>query len=196
MIMNFKEGPKIMYDKHKAEFMKELVMMAELFGKDLTESLMELYWRALSDMSLDNYKKAISSITQTATFFPKPVDFRDAIAGDIDTKAIIAWEKVMKAKSSVGSYGSVKFDDPIIHSVISMMGGWVGLCRGEGYDSEKWQRMEFEKSYKALSKTNMQHPEHLLGASDIDNKAKGYADRIKQPMLIESPTGKQKVIEG
>ena len=184
-----------MNNDHKAEFMKEIVIMAELFSKDLTESLMELYWQALSDMSLDGYKKAINKITQTSTFFPKPVDFRNALAGDTDTKAVIAWEKVMRAKSSVGSYGSVRFDDPLIHSVISMMGGWVAVCRMEEFDSEKWQRIEFEKSYKALSKTNMNHPEFLLGASNIDNKAKGYTDRIKEPILIKSPIGQQKVIE-
>ncbi len=98
-------------------------------------------------LSLEDIKLAANQIARTATFFPKPVDFRDAIVGDVDTKAVLSWEKVMKAKSSVGSYGSVKFDDPVIHSVISMMGGWVSLCRLEGFDSEKWLRVEFEKSY-------------------------------------------------
>lgn len=176
-------------------FTEMLDFLAEGLGTDMTAVKYRFYFAALSDLSLDDIKMAANQIARTATFFPKPVDFRDAIAGDVDTKAVQAWEKVMRGKSSVGSYGSVEFDDPVIHSVISMMGGWVSVCRMEEFDSEKWQRIEFEKSYKALSKTNMKHPEYLLGANDIDNKAKGYADRIKEPMLIGTSTDKQEKIE-
>lgn len=176
-------------------FTEILDFLAEGLGTDMTAVKYRFYFAALSDLSLEDIKLAANQIARTATFFPKPVDFRNALAGDVDTKAVMAWEKVMKAKSSVGSYGSVEFDDPVIHSVISMMGGWVAVCRMEEFDSEKWQRIEFEKSYKALSKTNMQHPEYLLGASDTDNKAKGYADRIGPPILIGTPVVKQEVIE-
>lgn len=175
-------------------FTEILDFLAEGLGTDMTAVKYKFYFAALSDLNLEDIKLAANQIARTATFFPKPVDFRNALAGDTDTKAVIAWEKVIRAKSSVGSYGSVKFDDPIIHSVVSMMGGWVAVCRMEEFDSEKWQRIEFEKSYKALSKTNMQHPEHLLGSNDIDNKANGYVDRIKEPTLIEISTGRQEVI--
>lgn len=182
--------------KDMPEFTKVLTGLAGMFEKQLSELVRDMYFDALSDLSIEQIKEIGRGLARTSTFFPKPVDFRNALAGDTDTKAVSAWEKVIKAKSTVGSYGSVKFDDAIIHSVLSMMGGWVAVCRLEGFDTEKWQRHEFEKSYKALSKTNMQHPEHLLGAEDIDNKAKGYVDRIKEPVLIEAPMNNQRVIEG
>lgn len=166
------------------EFTEILDFLAEGLGTDMTAVKYKFYFAALSDLPLEDIKSAANQIARTATFFPKPVDFRNALAGDVDTKTVIAWEKVMRAKPQVGSYSSVKFDDPVIHTVISMMGGWVDLCRLEGFDTEKWQRHEFEKTYKAMIKLNAEHPEFLLGANDADNKAKGYVDRIGEPMLI------------
>lgn len=184
-----------MQEQDKVRFQTVLTGLAEVFNTELNPLKLKMYFQALSDLSIEQIEGVAGGLINTATFFPKPVDFRNALAGDVDTKAVMAWEKIMRAKSSVGSYGSVQFDDPVIHSVISMMGGWVAVCRMEEFDSEKWQRIEFEKSYKALSKTSMKHPEFLLGANDIDNKAKGYADRINPPMLIGAPSVDQKVIE-
>lgn len=177
-------------------FTEILDFLAEGLGTDMTAVKYRFYFAALSDLSIEDIKLAANQIARTATFFPKPVDFRNAIAGDLDTKAVMAWEKVMKAKSRVGYDTSVKFDDPVIHSVVSMMGGWVSVCRMEEFDSEKWQRIEFEKSYKALSKTNMNHPEYLLGESDVENKARGYADRIKLPILIGVPEEDKAITQG
>ncbi|MCK5604953.1 hypothetical protein KAR91_23890 [Candidatus Pacearchaeota archaeon] len=156
------------------EFTGILDFMAEGLGVDMTEVKYRFYFAALSDLSIEEIKKAANHIARTATFFPKPVDFRNAINGNQDEAAVAAWEKVLKGKSKAGQYQSVQFDDPVIHTVIKLMGGWGAVCRLEGHDDEKWQRIDFEKTYKAMQGVNKDHPEYLPGAAEVKNAAKGF----------------------
>ena len=109
------------------EFTKILTGLAAMFDKPLTELLRDMYFGALQDLTIEQINNAGNQLARTATFFPKPVEFRNAINGNQDEAAIAAWKKVLKAKSKAGQYQSVKFDDPVIHSVIKLMGGW-GHC--------------------------------------------------------------------
>ncbi|MCK5609780.1 hypothetical protein KAR91_48360 [Candidatus Pacearchaeota archaeon] len=157
--------------------------LAEMLGGDMSPRKYELYFAALSDLDIQDIRTAANHIANTATFFPKPVDFRNAINGNQDEAAIAAWGKVLKAKSKAGQYQSVKFDDPVIHSVIKLMGGWGALCRLEGHDDEKWQRIDFEKTYRAMQGSNKDHPEYLPGIEEIQNEAQGYPAK-KEVYLI------------
>lgn len=178
-----------MEDKDIKEFTIELVMIAEMLDKTLSEGLIELYFKTLKDLSLDQIRSAINHIANTATFFPKPVDFRNATGGNRDLQALTAWEKTRKAVRKVGRYESVQFNDPLIHSVISLMGGWEDFCSCEGYDGEKWQQHDFEKMYKTMVGVNRDHPEYLPGMSELDNSARGFD--IRKPVLIGGEEKKQ-----
>lgn len=156
------------------EFTEMLDFMAEGLGVDMTAVKYRFYFAALSDLPIADIIKAANYIARTATFFPKPVDFRNAINGNQDEAAISAWEKVQKGKSKAGQYQSVQFDDPVIHTVIKLMGGWAAVCRLEGHDDEKWQRIDFEKTYKAMQGCNKDHPLYLPGAAEVQNSAKGF----------------------
>ncbi|MCK5607490.1 hypothetical protein KAR91_36745 [Candidatus Pacearchaeota archaeon] len=168
--------------------------LAEMLGGDMSTRKYELYFTALSDLDIKDIRKAANHIANTATFFPKPKDFRESINGNQDEGAIAAWEKVLKGKSKAGQYQSVQFDDPVIHTVIKLMGGWGAVCRLEGHDDEKWQRIDFEKTYKAMQGVNKDHPLYLPGAAEVQNSAKGFpalkevlsiGDKIETLMLEE-----------
>jgi len=174
------------------EFTGILDFMAEGLGVDMTELKYRFYFAALSDLTIEEIKRAASHIARTVTFFPKPVDFRNAINGNQDEAAIIAWEKVQKGKSKAGQYQSVKFDDPVIHTVIKLMGGWGAVCRLEGHDDEKWQRIEFEKTYKAIQGSNKDHPEYLPGIADVENEARGL--EYKKPIIIITSQPEKKAL--
>jgi hypothetical protein len=56
--------------------------------------------------------------------------------------------QVQEAFSSVGSYCSVEFSDPIVRAVVRDMGGWPELC---ARDAEEWARFgskDFIKRYR------------------------------------------------
>jgi len=166
--------------------------LAEMLGGDMSPRKYELYFAALFDLDIADLRKAGNYIANTATFFPKPIDFRNAINGNQDEAAIIAWEKVQKGKSKAGQYQSVKFDDPVIHTVIKLMGGWGAVCRLEGHDDEKWQRIEFEKTYKAIQGSNKDHPEYLPGIADVENEARGL--EYKKPIIIITSQPEKKAL--
>ncbi|MCK5615231.1 hypothetical protein KAR91_75910 [Candidatus Pacearchaeota archaeon] len=172
-----------MKDSDLREFTGIMDDLAEMLGGDMSPRKYELYFAALSDLDISDLRKAANHIANTATFFPKPKDFRESINGNQDEVAIAAWEKVLKGKSKAGQYQSVQFDDPVIHTVIKLMGGWGAVCRLEGHDDEKWQRIDFEKTYKAMQGSNADHPVYLPGAAEIQNSAKGFQCK-KEVMAI------------
>ena len=58
-----------------------------------------------------------------------------------------AWDKVEEALQRAGSYQRVAFDDPIIHLIISDMGGWIYWCRQTRQEiSKKWP--SFKRRYQ------------------------------------------------
>lgn len=92
------------------------------------------------------------------------------------------WVLVDKTVKSDGVYTSVKFSDPVIHSVINAMGGWValGLC---SMDEWKWKQKEFERLYAIMSRQS-EHPDHLPGQIELDNSALGYQKNTPDVKLI------------
>lgn len=177
-----------MVDNERKEFTKILIMVAELFDKDLSENLINLYFHALKDLDISKIKTASSNLIKSATFFPKPVDFRNAIIGNVDDKSIEAWTKALNAKNK---YNSVKFDDPAIHSAIEAMGGWIKFCTMEDYKEESWQMKDFTKIYKSVAGRGG-HIEYLSGMSELENGARGHSDFI--PKIIQ--VGSIEKVEG
>jgi len=168
--------------QNRAEFSKFMLMIAEIFGKTLSEALTEVYWETLKPFTDEQCKKAFGILITSSQFFPKPVDLLEKIHGNQGEKAIIAWEKTYKAIRQVGSYESVKFDDPAIHSTIELMGGWVELCKMKT-DEAKWKQLEFEKIYKVMVKKD-KHPESLAGRVEIENSARGFNDNVPKQIFI------------
>ena len=169
-----------------------LKFIAEGLDAKMTSVKYRFYFAALSDLDLEDIKKAANHIARTATFFPKPVDFRNAIQGNIETATIGAWEKVLQAKSKAGQYQSVKFDDPTIHSTIKLMGGWSAVCSMEGHDDEKWQRIDFEKTYKAMQGLNKDHPAYLPGLAEVDSGARGI--EYEKPVVMIAAQSEKKAL--
>ena len=74
----------------------------------------------------------------------------------------------------IGNYGSVEFDDPVIHSVIEAMGGWVQF-QNVHVNEWKWRRTEFERLYAVKEKLK-DHPTYCPGLFEIQNGARGFSD--------------------
>lgn len=55
-------------------------MLAEYFGKQLTEAVLEGYWIALADLADDDFRKAVVTALKQSKFFPTGVELR-AFAG-------------------------------------------------------------------------------------------------------------------
>lgn len=134
--------------KHFSEMMQKIGM---IYGKEKRDinSITPIYFSALQSYELSEVRFAFNSHvtdTESGQFMPKPADIIRQITGNKESNAFNAWSKVEKAIRTVGIYATVCFDDPVIHKVISDMGGWISL--NEVSDKEfPFKANEFQKRY-------------------------------------------------
>jgi hypothetical protein len=108
-----------------------------------------------------------------AKFFPKPAEFLELLEASRGVQATAAWLDVVAALKRYGNYQSVRFADPVIHSVIEAMGGWVSL--GLMAERERtWRQKEFERLYSVLVGQDGRHPAYLAGLHEIQNACGGH----------------------
>jgi len=157
----------------KPKFSQLLFGIAELYGKGLSNNLFEIYWYALEKYSLDDIRRALGQHAvnpDVGQFMPKPADVVRVLEGRSAEKALIAWTKVLNAMKFIGSYHSIRFDDPLIHAVIDEMGGWIVLCHA---DENKLPFLckEFERRYSAyLQYPPVGTPKQLTGIIEHQNR--------------------------
>jgi hypothetical protein len=156
-----------MNDREK--FLKNMALICDMNDRKISEPLTDLYWKILEPFTDEECENAFKKIIQTCRFFPKPVDFMEILKGKKQDQATIAWIEVLNAVKRIGNYESVKFTDPVIHSVINVMGGWDQLAATMTTDEEKWKQKEFERLYEVISSRDGKHPEYLPGTHEQQN---------------------------
>ena len=163
---------------------------------NMSEKTIRVWRKLLDDIPGKDFESAIIVICQTVREIYPGTNMvaliRESIGGTMESRAIGAWAKVIKAIREVGQYKTIQFDDPIIHSVIEVMGGWEGIC--EGPESEtKWIEKEFVKLYPVCAK-KAEHPEKLIGFFDRMNIASGFKEQ--EVVRIGSGFKKRVLLEG
>ena len=175
--------------KDKNKFKAMMMSIGEIFDKEISQSLLEVYWRVLEPFSDAQASRALNHAISTCKFFPKPADIIEILTVKLEDKAILAWVQVEDAVRKIGNYVSVKFvDDPVIHSCLEAMGGWHRV--GEWKEQEMvWKRKEFETFYMIYD-CKEKHPDYLPGWSEINNRANNF--HIRKPILIGGDHGRIK----
>jgi len=64
------------------EVAKMLAVFAELFPRPITEQTAKVYEMALSDLTDDQLQYATAKLVRDCTFFPKPVEIREAVGAN------------------------------------------------------------------------------------------------------------------
>lgn len=169
-----------MNDIEKSQFAKSMAAIGEIYGREISEIMVGIYWNALKNYAMPDVQRAFQGHTRdtdSGQFFPKPADLIRHIEGNKDGKALLAWSKVYRAIGSYGRRNSVVFDDPVIHAVITEMGGWVELA-GVTEDEVPFRAKEFEKRYRSALITGVSHCEQILiGMDDAHNMLSGHQDK-------------------
>ena len=180
--------------KNKTEFAKYMLMMSELFNKELSKPIKEIYWKALEPYSDADCIAVFNKAILSCTFFPKPAELIELIKPKqaMSDQAELAWIDVESAVKSHGPYASVKFDNPVIHGVIDALGGWVKF-QDVTMNNWVWVKKEFVKLYPILAGRGG-YPDTLPGQIEMDNTALGY-DNIKPAVQISCKSIERKLIE-
>uniref|UniRef100_A0A6H2A2B1 DUF6475 domain-containing protein n=1 Tax=viral metagenome TaxID=1070528 RepID=A0A6H2A2B1_9ZZZZ len=152
-------------------FVKHFTGLCELYSREATEALLDIYYLALQEMSNENFVKAVQRVIQSHSYsnLPAPAEF---LGSSSDDAAIIALDKVERAVQKWGAYHTVVFDDPVIHATISALGGWIHVASAIPVDQWKWFVKDFIKTYKAFaSNPRPEIPRVLVGIWEGQNCA-------------------------
>ena len=186
-----------MVGQDRKKFATIMATLAELFdnGKDVSETKMELYWACLEEYTIEAVQRAVTTIIKGRIYpgLPKPAEIREAINGLDEDVALKAWILVKHAMVHVGSYQSLRFIDPVVHSVVNLMGGWIKLCDTPSSELT-WKQKEFERLYRVMSKQKGKHPDRLCGRVELENGAY-YSDHVRAPELVNSVLSEAKALE-
>jgi hypothetical protein len=184
--------------KDATKFKEFMMGLAELFDKQLSTILIDMYWKALESYTDEQCDEAFNKAFVMCKFFPKPVELIELItggAGQLEDVAEIQATEVLRAVKRVGVYNSVLFNDPVTIAVIQQCyGGWIKLCTDLLQEEEKWFRKDFVRYYKAYKRQNILIDGHLAGLIEFDNSEK-YTGFVPEPVKIEEIGKEQKLIE-
>jgi len=187
-----------MIDADKPKFFALMADVLAFYGKDFSVFAGGVWWEAMKPYDLRAVADALNRHCvnpDSGQFAPKPADVVKMLAGSTQDAALVAWSKVDRAVREVGTYRSVAFDDPVIHRVVTDMGGWVPL--GATNESEwPFVRNEFVNRYRGY-RMRSEVPEYLpvmIGITESANSEAGF--KSEAPTLIGNPQAAQAVMLG
>ena len=165
-----------MDSSHENEFKGRLIIIGDIWRREVSEHLASVYWNALKDIPAVDVFKAMDNAVAQCEFFPVPAVIRK-LAGDVvgEDRAEIAWHEAFKALKRIGAYGSPQFDDLAITATIRSLGGWKHFCDMK-VDERVWTKKEFKATYGAMSSHGV-HPadaQPLIGIHDANNITGGF----------------------
>lgn len=186
-----------MKSNDSARFRACLLALSELYGREVSEAVASIWWKALARFEIDAVEGAFQrhfTNPDVGQYPPKPADIVRMLEGTSLDSSMVAWAKVDKAVRAVGTYASVAFDDALVHRVLHDMGGWIGL--GQKTEDE-WPFVgnEFRARYHAYRSRQEapEYPARLVGIAEADNGRKGYA--VSEVVLIGDADRARKVVE-
>lgn len=187
-----------MQPNDREPFAKLLANVMAYYQRDTSPFLLDVFWNGLCAHEFEDVQRAFelhAGNPDNGQFAPKLADIKKLIEGSTQTQGMRAWSKVETAVRSVGAYRSVAFDDPLIHVVITEMGGWVPLCRCSAEDMP-FKAREFERRYASyrLRREVPAFPPRLIGENEAENRLNGRVYEVR-PVLIGKPERAALVIE-
>lgn len=154
------------------DFETVMKQLCVLFDKHCTADLTEIYFFALQDLSIDQFRQAAMKLANSAKFFPKPVEIRDAICGTSNDRASKAWDLFVTAVRMGGSWKSVySADGALLHTVQIVYGSWLKACEMLPAVADPMfsaHRKQFIASYATAPARCNTH--YLMGMSEANNR--------------------------
>lgn len=150
--------------------LRETANMQRQGGIEITEIVFRMWVKGLQDWSYSEVESAFSRFLLTDSRMPTLNDIARILRGSEEDLALAALIKVERAITHHGSYATVVFDDPIIHIVISDLGGWIRTCRQTEHEFTWWKK-EFRERYihQLRSGESFDIPTKLFGIFDQTN---------------------------
>lgn len=163
-------------------FTKCTSVLQGLFGQ-IDDNKLKLYYSVLSHISDSDFetatKRLINTFKPTATVsFPVPSDFLAGAGMGATEQAQKLMGLVTYAVKTIGSYKSVDFGSPALHSVIMRYGGWPAIC---AWGQTTWDVNEgrFLKAIEYAIEYGENGGDHVAGIAEKTNDSIQYSGLTK-----------------
>lgn len=175
-----------MDDSDKKKFAILFYGTGELYDKPVTKNLLQLYFDALKNYSIDEIKSGVSKHAldpKHGTFFPKPADIVRHLKIDkigAEDKATLAWNQIIRQIRKGGAYSTLRLDDKQALAAIKAVKSWKDLC-GMLEKDLTWVKKEFIANYAVYENTPLELlPSSLPGLEELhEHKNKEKDDFAK-----------------
>jgi hypothetical protein len=193
-----------MTSRDETNFAELMAILGEAFDKIPSPAKIEIFFRALSDLTIDQISQAVSSLLKTRTItgtFPTVAEIIKASGqdNDPDELALLAWAKVSWAIDAAGWGASVAFDDRRIMEALIIWAGSRGYPALQDldwtHDQVVWRQKEFCAAYKSALKGSASAPPYFVGSYEGHNQQHGFLDHIPKVRLISGRPGSFKQTE-
>ncbi len=171
-----------MQEQDKSAFRDMMMAAGEVYGREITKPLLQMYFAALAPASIEQVQAAMMAHMQnpdSGQFFPKPADLIKQMTGTtkqqeaaIEDRASLAWACIERDIRRIGSYGTLKLEDKQAMAAVKAMGGWQSICQTE-ISKMEWKRKEFIRMYETFERTPLEAlPSSLPGRIELSESKK------------------------
>ena len=100
----------------------------------LSSTTFELYWGALADWTIEDFRAASNVLFKRCDWMPTPKDFEDLRRSATERAGVEAWEVARRAARSAIALGRVREDvtsgDALVDRAVATIGGYgaIALC--------------------------------------------------------------------
>ena len=116
-----------MESSDRQKFIEVVIGFAEMRGKQLSAPALELYWKAMKDWPLDEFKVAADHLLKTSEFMPTPYNFEELRKAGRPT-AGEAWAMVLE--HAKGEWRQGVIGEPLVDKAVQILGGYreIAMC--------------------------------------------------------------------
>lgn len=149
----------------RAQLARQIVGMAEAFGKNVTETGLRFYLDSLADLPIEDVNRAIVELAKSCRMMPTIAEIRakanPAEAVTDEHRAVETANRIVEAISEFGwvdPAGAQAFLGDLGWKVVERDGGWLSVCTRTTNDDLpiiKAQWRELAKALMAMSKAGI-----------------------------------------
>lgn len=164
------------------EFNIVMLGLCEIYNKQPSEFLIEMYYNIFHGYHINQFKKAVTGCIKSNKYnvLPKPAEILEFLEGSKEDITLLAWIYAKEGVQKCGYFNTPDFRDPIISHCLEELGGWVKFC-STSLEELPFVKKKFMDYYRLFLKREIKEPKKLAGYAEIINNNKGYDnfERIK-----------------
>lgn len=142
------------YEKYQAT----MVGLGEVFDKNITDSMLTVYWTTLDGMTDQQFNRACNKALKRCKFFPRPAELINLIEEEDEAAIEAAFDQVRQENRRIGPYGTPELPDEI-REVVRRLGGWPKVTEWRT-DELRFRRQDFGREYRKVIPPSLAIEDH------------------------------------